>query len=517
MRTYSANITRNHLIIGGVALTLLVGYVLFFRGGGETVETLAVAKGDFVQQVSVSGKVVPAQDVDLGFAQSGRVTGVYVSTGDRVGAGTALAQVENGDLRAAVLQKQAALENQEAKLRSLKLGTLPEEIAVTESTVENDTVALAQADQSLLNSILNAYTVSDDAVRNTVDLFLSNARGTNPQLVFQTGSSQYENAVESGRVGMESLLTDWQTKNAGLSASMDLAPAVLSAHANLGNVSSFLADANGALNQAVMNPSVSQSNINGWIADVATARKALDTALSSLTSADTSRKSALATLEKDKRTLALQRAGATPSDIAAQEAQVKSAQAELDNARAQLEKTIIRAPFGGIVSRMELKAGEIVSASDEAKVSMASDGLFQIESFVPEVNIALIARQNPAEVTLDAYGDAVTFSAVVISVDPAETIRDGVSTYKVVLQFNERDERVRSGMTANVRITTAKMQNVISVPQGIVVGREGKKYVPVVDGEDIALREVTTGQVSSLGNIEILSGLAEGDTVVLSR
>lgn len=521
MRTYiakiTATITRTHIIIGGIVLALVAVIFLVSRGGGDTRETLVISKGDFIQQVSVSGKVVSAEDVDLGFSQSGRVTGVYVKAGERVGAGTTLAQVENGDLRANVLQKEAALETQEAKLDSLEMGTRPEEIAVTESTVASDEIALVQANSALQNAIHSAYTVSDDAVRNAVDVFMSNPRSTNPQLMFQTSSSQFDNAVKSGRTNIESVLAAWQVANAGLSDTADLTAPTAGAQANLAAISKLLADVNGALNQAITNPSVTQANINGWITDVAAARKALNTAAVTLTSALTSKKSAASTLDKDKKTLALQKAGTTSANIAAQNAQVKSALADLANARAQLEKTIIRAPFSGVVSRMDLKVGSIVSAGDEPKVSMASDGLFQIESFVPEVNIALIALGNPADITLDAYGESVAFKAKVITIDPAETIRDGVSTYKVVLQFIEEDTRVRSGMTANVRVTTAEKSGVLSVPQGIVTERDGKKYVPVISGDEIIEREIETGQVSSLGNIEILSGISEGEVVLLSR
>ena len=97
-------------------------------------------------------------------------------------------------------------------------------------------------------------------------------------------------------------------------------------------------------------------------------------------------------------------------------------------------------------------------------------------------------------------------------------MRDGVSTYRAILQFTDRDERIRSGMTANVRILTEKKENVISIPRRIVVERDGKKYVSVQTGEDeIVEKEVTTGSVSSSGAIEILTGLNEGDIVVLSQ
>ena len=147
---------------------------------------------------------------------------------------------------------------------------------------------------------------------------------------------------------------------------------------------------------------------------------------------------------------------------------------------------------------------------------MISSGVFQIESFVPEVNIALIEVGDNAKVTLDAYGSGVVCEAAVASIDPAETIRDGVSTYKTILEFAEDDPRIRSGMTANVRIMTDEREGIISIPQGLVLERDGKKFVVVKAGEGVEEREITVGAVSSLGNIEIVNGLSEGDQVVLS-
>jgi multidrug efflux pump subunit AcrA (membrane-fusion protein) len=119
-------------------------------------------------------------------------------------------------------------------------------------------------------------------------------------------------------------------------------------------------------------------------------------------------------------------------------------------------------------------------------------------------------------VTLDAYGVEVPFEATVVSVDPAETIRDGVSTYRAILQFSEQDERIRSGMTANVIITADRREGVIAIPQGAIISRDGKKIVRIKVGEETLEREVTVGEVSSIGSTEITSGLSEGDRVVIS-
>jgi HlyD family secretion protein/macrolide-specific efflux system membrane fusion protein len=109
------------------------------------------------------------------------------------------------------------------------------------------------------------------------------------------------------------------------------------------------------------------------------------------------------------------------------------------------------------------------------------------------------------------------FAARVASIDPAETVRDGISTYRTLLTFEQADARIRPGMTANISIVADKRDNVISVPQKIITIREGKKLVKVKRGDIFEDREVTTGAVSSVGTIEILSGLSVGDVVLLSE
>ena len=62
-------------------------------------------------------------------------------------------------------------------------------------------------------------------------------------------------------------------------------------------------------------------------------------------------------------------------------------------------------------------------------------------------------------------------------VDPAETIIDGVATYKTTLQFTDEDVRIKSGMTANVDITGLEKKDVLAVPQRAVFARAGHRFV----------------------------------------
>lgn len=262
----------------------------------------------------------------------------------------------------------------------------------------------------------------------------------------------------------------------------------------------FLSAVSAALNAAVTDDSTSEDDIDAYTVAIATARANVSGAQSALTSA-------IAELSASEKNLALKRAGSTQNDLDVKRAEVKAAEAAL-------AKTVITAPFSGVVTVMDAKVGEIISPSTP-EISMISGGAFQIESFIPEVIIAQVAVGNAATVYLDAYGADTPFEATVVSIDPAETAREGVSTYKTILQFKEEDARIRPGMTANITVTTQQKNDTFVIPQSALIRRGGATYVEVMLSGEIEEREVTTG-LSSLGQIEILAGLSDGDVVVLA-
>lgn len=459
-----------------IAAIALGGYVFFGRPA-DLGATLAIVPGDFREQVSVSGTVIAARDVALGFAASGRISGVYARVGRQVEAGSILAETENGDLV-------AALEKAQTDLASLLAGTRSEELAVAAT-------AAANARASLIDAIQNAYTISDDAVRNKADALFTNPR-TNPNLSFTVANAVLEASVERERANIEAALTDWASL-VGTLSSDTAAKSAKQSQAYLEQVTTFLADMNLALNQSVAGQSASATTL-------ATARTNVNTAAAALTDD-------AAALDAAESALALKQAGPTREAIAAQEATVRSA-------RASLAKTRVVAPFSGTVTRMDANVGEIVSPTASG-ISMQSNGIFKIETYIPEVSIAGIAVGNVATTTLDAYGSSAFFTAKVVAIDPAETVKDGVPTYKTTLAFLSADPRIRSGMTADVVIETGILHDTIVIPSGAVGKKGGTPYVSIVVGKGVANRPVVLGRSPALGQVEIVSGLSAGDVILL--
>src|SRR3989338_274214 len=462
-----------------------LGYFFFGRGGDQGA-TMVVTRGDFRQQVSVSGTVVAAKDADLGFAANGRIAGAYARVGQHVGAGAILAQIENGDLV-------AALAEAEADLAALKAGTRREEIAVASA-------AVASAEAALVDTVQDAYTVSDDAIHNKTDALFTNPRTADPKLTFSVSNATLKAAVERDRADIELVLASWALLVSKLTDA-NAADSAKQSQIYLARITTLLANTNAAVNQGVSDATITAATLSSYGTTLATARADGDDAAGALTSDSAELDSAL-------KNLALKQAGSTPETIAAQ-------QATVENAKATLVKTRVVAPFSGIVTRMDAKVGEIVSPNTSL-IAMQGDGLFQIETFIPEVSIARVAVRNRATTTLDAYGSAAPFAAEVIAVDPAETIKDGVPTYKTTLTFLARDPRIRSGMTANVDIETGVLHDAIVIPRGAVGTKNGTPYVSVLDQGNVVERSVMTGPSPALGQVEILSGLSRGDIILLS-
>jgi len=197
------------------------------------------------------------------------------------------------------------------------------------------------------------------------------------------------------------------------------------------------------------------------------------------------------------------------------EAQLARARADVQRIQAELARRRLTAPFSGIVTQVNVDPGEIVSANTVV-ASLISDDGFGIEIDLPEVDSIKVRTGNPATVTLDAFGDDVVFDALVTSVNRTETIVDNVSIYESQLAFVEIDERISSGMTADVTIVTQEREDVLAIPFRALKFREdGTPYV-MTDG-NVSEKEVVLGLRGSDSFVEILSGLSEGDTVIVSQ
>lgn len=481
-----------------VVVIIVIAYFVFSNRGDDGYTYVVAEFRDLVQEVSVTGRVVPAESVDLAFERTGRVSNIYINIGDSVYAGQTLISLENGDQLAQLNQAKANLEIQQATLDELNRGSRLEEIEVQKVKVTNAEKALQDSEVTLSDAVADAFTRADNAIRNNVDQFFVNPGGANPTLDLLVTNSQLVLQVQNERLFVENTLNAWS----GTTAKSDLT-----------QIKTFLDSVALTLNSAKPTTSTSQSTIDGYKTDVSTARTSVNTAISTLTSAEEGNKDSESALTLAEQELILKKAGATPEQLRIQIAKVNDAEASVLNYQVLLGKTIIKSPIGGIVTKQNINIGEIVSANSLV-VSVISGASFKIETDIPEADIAKVDLTDPASVTLDAYGDDLVFPVMITSIEPAETIIEGVPTYTTTLQFVDNDDRIRSGMTANIDIITNTRENIIAIPARAVVTKNGDKFVRILEDKDLVEVSVETGIRGSDGTIEIIRGIVEGDKVI---
>ncbi len=493
---------RKNIVYGILALLILGAvWFLFFKGGDGRKAPFLVHAGEFVNQISVSGKITAAENVDLSFEQAGIIRSVYAKVGDKVSAGKLLFAQDTAQLQAQAGQMQAGIDLQKAKLNQLLAGSSPEDIKIKED-------AIASAKQDLQNTYATALSYITSAYNA---IYNASTTVTHIKNIYFSSQDQQGVKVQYAKYEISNSLSAAQV-------SLD------SARANNENINSAIEEIIASLNAAYNNLKIIREITDEGVyysAVLTTDKTSLDTQRANINTALTNVLSSKQDIVSDKAALqqaenSLQAIKAAPrvTDTAVYDAQIKQAEASLQEINAKIRGKQVIAPIAGTITVVNAKVGSIVGPTEVA-ASLISNGKFQIESYVPEIYVASVKIGNPAEITLDAYGADKKFAAAVVSIDPSETIKDGVSTYKTTLQFVHDEDQVKDGMSANVVIITNKKENVISIPQGLVKIKDGKKVVNIIQQDKIIEKEVQVGEVYSSGQVEIISGLNEGDVLPL--
>ncbi|MEK7177028.1 MAG: efflux RND transporter periplasmic adaptor subunit [Patescibacteria group bacterium] len=474
---------RKALLIVVLAL-VVVGFVLAKVGSNGETETVSPMAEDLVRTVKISGKVIPKESVELGFETTGTVTNIYKNVGDTIRPGDLIARIDASSISAEILKAEAELSLALANLEKL------DGAGVYEAQIEN-------AKRQVIQNIINTRAVSDEVVFKKTDQLFIDPFSNNPEIVGDfSGYPNLRDSISDTRLLMTDTLDKWRSLVTGLSPSTYTDNHLNMSRKYLSEVSSYITKVSQAVNLFEETTWMSQSEIDDYRDIVVLAEESLNTASQNLISAE----------DKFKGLLL---------EVPVQVARVEAARATLANFRSQLSKTSIISPIDGVVSKQDGKIGQVVSANENL-VSVISKSL-EIEAFVPEILISGVRIGNSSDITLDAYSDKDVFKAKVVHIDPAETIRDGVSTYKVRLAFSLADERVRSGMTANIKIETFRKGGTRLIPEHAVFkeGEETFVYLLSSDGSEVKTA-VVVGERDSSGRVELISDLSSESKLIIN-
>ncbi len=525
---------KKKIIIAVIAVVVLgIISLIVFKGKGELpYDFVIVERSDVIEEVSATGTVKSAEDVNLRFETSGTVENVYVSEGSEVKQGAHLVKLYTGKLYSQFLQAQASYNQAKAELDKLLAGSTTEEVKVAEQVVENARIALEDVKTKADNDLAEKY---DDAlvylsnVSSKANITLADLRNLEPKYFSGSGAlastfSNKEAVARDAFFGISRINREGAKEIADKAISNPTNENIDNALTEMRTAIDKIKDALDYAREAMSDPTLREdvavadqttvdtdiTNMNTALTNISTAQQAV--ASQKITN-QTNINSAENTLNKAEDDLAKIEATPRDVDIAVYQAKVDQNRASMVELQQKLNDAVLKAPINGIVSKVNVKIGETVIAGGETAVSLISPIKFQIEVDIPESDIGKVDLNNPTEISLDAFPEE-SWPGQVAEMEPAETLIEGVVYYRVTVIFDEIDERVRSGMSADVTIETNRRENVLSVPYRAVVYKEGKKIVRVLEGKEMREIEVEAGLKGSNGEIEIVSGVNEGDKVV---
>lgn len=204
-------------------------------------------------------------------------------------------------------------------------------------------------------------------------------------------------------------------------------------------------------------------------------------------------------------------------------ASVAASQAGLENIQVNLDYTLIKAPFDGIILTKNADIGDIVTplgAAANAKaavVTMADMDSLEVEADISESNLTKIWVNQPCEITLDAIPEKRFGGQVSMIVPTADRSK---ATIMVRVKFTERDARILPEMSAKV-IFLSKPVDINEkdartvIDRRAIIEKKDKKIVFAINGDRVKEQEVKIKD-DTRGMIEVVEGVVAGEKVVIN-
>ncbi len=207
------------------------------------------------------------------------------------------------------------------------------------------------------------------------------------------------------------------------------------------------------------------------------------------------------------------------------EAQVQQAEASLKQLEEQLSYTTVTSPIDGVVLSRDVQVGDAVSSilvlGSTATLVMTLGDTHQVyvKGKVDESDIGKVYLRQVARIKVQSFRDK-TFTGKVTKIAPLGVEKDNVTTFEVQISIDNPGGELKANMTANAEIVLDEHRNVLTVPEQAVLfdkERNASVWVPDAHGKDGHRVVPIKVGLSNGSKVEVLSGLHNGDKVVLQQ
>ncbi|HYL12396.1 MAG TPA: efflux RND transporter periplasmic adaptor subunit [Terriglobales bacterium] len=205
------------------------------------------------------------------------------------------------------------------------------------------------------------------------------------------------------------------------------------------------------------------------------------------------------------------------------QAQVAQDRANLRQLEEQLSYTDIESPIDGVVLSRDVEIGDAVSSilvlgsSATLIMNLGDTSEVYVKGKVDESDIGKVYLGQPARIKVESFKDK-SFSGKVTKISPMGVEKDNVTTFEVRVSISNPGGELKAEMTANAEIILEEHKNVLQIPEGAIIYDNQKKAsveVPDHKGKDGKRKVAVNIGISNGAKTELLSGLKEGDQVVL--
>jgi len=209
--------------------------------------------------------------------------------------------------------------------------------------------------------------------------------------------------------------------------------------------------------------------------------------------------------------------------IAQSQAQVAQDEANLKQLDEQLSYTDIISPIDGIVLSRDVQMGDAVSSilvlgsSATLVMTLGDTSEVYVKGKVDESDIGKVYLGQRARIKVESFKDK-TFDGKVTKISPMGVEKDNVTTFEVRVSIQNPGGELKAEMTANAEIILEEHKNVLQIPEGAILYDKDKKAsveIPNPKGKDGKDKVAVNIGISNGAKTEVLSGLKEGDQVVL--
>ena len=451
------------LIASGVLIVGTTATIKTIQQGNKppdiTKLTVPVAAKDITVRITASGKVQPIQSVNISPKSSGLLADLNVEQGQTVKKGQIIARMDNSEIKMRIIQYKANLEQAKAQLAESLAGSRPEEIAQGKARVDQAQAQLAIIREGNRLQEIQQAQAQVDSAKAAVELTESRLK-------------RYQDLAKNGAISQDSL-EQYISENRKAKANLEEAQKRLSL-LKIGNRNQDIQKQQAIVNQE---------------------------------------KEALRKLEN----------GSRPEEIARLKAAVASAEAQLKQQQVQLEDTIIRAPFAGVITQRYATVGGFVSPAVSASSSASATSTsivalakgLEVLANVPEVDISQIKQRQKVEITVDAYPDEI-FHGQVRLIAPEAVVEQNVTSFQVRVTVNKGSEKLRSGMNVSeVTFLGNNIQNALLIPQELIVTRKGKTGVWLLGEKNQPEFNLVKIGANIDNEVQVLDGLKVGDRIFI--